>query len=92
MIVTRSGKGSERRGRRRWRKKRTRSTMRRKVLLEDEREENKAKGRRRERTSRPKASNGQRFPRPAQLLLLNESFLVFIGGSGAAAPIEDKVL
>ena len=28
----------------------------------------------------PKASNGQRFPCPAQLLFLNETFFVFLGG------------
>ena len=37
-------------------------------------------------TSRPKASNGQRFPCPSLL------FSVFIGGSRAAALIGDKVL
>ena len=38
-------------------------------------------------TSRQKASNGQRFPCPALI-----SFLVFMGGRRAAAPIGDKVL
>ena len=38
------------------------------------------------KTSRPKASNGQRFPCPALL------FSVFMGGSRAAAPIGDEVL
>ena len=60
--------------------------------------EEKEKGRRkmggdREReTSRPKASNGQRFPCPVLLLSLNKIFLVFLRESRAAALIGDKVL
>ena len=42
--------------------------------------------------SYPRASNGQQFSSPALLFYLNEIFLVFIGGSMAAALIGDKVL
>ena len=44
------------------------------------------------KSSRPKASNGQQFPYPAQLAYALSSSFVFVEGSRAAAPIGDKVL
>ena len=41
--------------------------------------------------SSPKASNGQRFPFPAQLVLAMSSFFVCMERIRAAAPIADKV-
>ena len=60
---------------------------------EREREREKEKERERERKiSSPKASNGQRFPFPAQLVFALNSFFVFMEVSRAADPIGDKVL
>ena len=42
--------------------------------------------------NRPKASNGRRFPCPAQLVFAMTSFFVFTEGSGAEAPIGCEVL
>jgi len=42
------------------------------------------------KTSRLKASNGQRFPNPAQLVFALSSSFVFMEGSRAAATIGDE--
>ena len=53
---------------------------------------NNTMGRYGTKTSRPRASNGHRFPCPALLFYLNEIILVFMWGNREAAPVGDKVL